>query len=231
MTLPYERKETFTVTRDYPWSADTQTLSWVPEQSRVLELGCATGHAGEFLRRTKHCLMFGIERHTEMAQRARMHYEHIWNTDLDEPHTYSVIEGRFDVILCSNVLEHTKDPSEVLVKLRERLNPEGRIIVALPNIAHWSMRLHLLRGAFTYQTYGILDKTHLRFFTYDSAQKLVKDAGFLISRLSIDADAGIPIFQGIIRRIPFIGWKFLWLFYKCFPNLFGYQILIEAKPR
>lgn len=225
----YDRPAGMRLEDGYPWAADLQTLGWVPDGSRVLELGCATGYMGAYLRDHKRCRLIGVEQDAAMAEKARPHYERIIEGDLDSPETFNAIPGTFDIILCSNVLEHLRDPLALLKRLHSRLEARGRILVALPNIAHWSIRWQLLRGRFPYQRCGILDRTHLRFYTYETAQELLQEAGYQIMRISFDADSGIPLVQGIIRRIPIFGWKILWLFYRLRPNLWAYQTLLEAE--
>ena len=80
----------------------------------------------------------------------------------------------FDLILLSHVLEHLQEPAQVLASISSLLSADGLLLIALPNICHWRTRLQIARGSFQYQDSGILDRSHLRFFTYWSARELVE---------------------------------------------------------
>ncbi len=90
---------------------------------------------------------------------------------------------RFDLILFADVLEHVADPLAVLRRLLGYLTDDGHVLVSLPNVAAWTVRLGLLAGRFDYRPSGILDDTHLRFFTRDSARRLLEDAGLDVLRV------------------------------------------------
>lgn len=214
----------------YPWSIDRQVLNWVPENSSVLEFGCATGYMGHYLNEQKKCTIVGVEKDSASAQKASRYYKKIIEGDLDNPAVLNAIDGQYDVVLFVAILEHLIDPKKVLSQIRQFVKPNGMLIVTLPNVAHWSIRMMLLKGNFNYSDYGILDRTHLRFFNLKAAQALVADAGYEIIGTSIDPDSGLPLFNGIVRRLPF-GFTFLKLLYNLAPNFFGYQILITAKPQ
>lgn len=93
------------------------------------------------------------------------------------------VAEQFDVVLCGDILEHLTNPGAVLQKLKRRLASTGYLVVSLPNVAHGSVRLSLLKGAFTYVKEGLLDATHLRFFTLDSIRELFNRNGFEIQDL------------------------------------------------
>jgi O-antigen biosynthesis protein len=92
-------------------------------------------------------------------------------------------EADFDVIVFGDVLEHLKDPLRALRRFKPFLQTEGYVIASIPNIAHGSVRLALMQGRFRYRSLGLLDDTHLRFFTRETVEQLFKDAGFLIADL------------------------------------------------
>jgi 2-polyprenyl-3-methyl-5-hydroxy-6-metoxy-1,4-benzoquinol methylase len=89
-------------------------------------------------------------------------------------------EQKFDVILIGDVLEHMVDPGKVLSELKKFLKPEGKFVISLPNVAHYSVRFGLLKGRWNMTNSGILDKTHLRFFTRVTAIELLTKAGLSI---------------------------------------------------
>lgn len=98
--------------------------------------------------------------------------------DLDDPRTLEPLgDERFDVVLASDVLEHLKDPLRCLRQAAQHVEPEGRVIVSIPNIAHGDIRLALLAGSFEYADMGLLDRTHIKFFTRSSLANFLAAAG------------------------------------------------------
>jgi|HigsolmetaAR201D_1030396.scaffolds.fasta_scaffold05123_7 methionine biosynthesis protein MetW len=158
-------------------------LDAVPDGARVLDVGCATGYlAAELARRG--CEVIGVEVDPEAAEQARSACARVVVGDLDSAELRSEVErateGGVDVVLCADVLEHLRDPWATLAWLRTLIRPGGRAVVSLPNVAHWTVRRALLRGRFDYADHGLLDRTHLRFFTRASARELAERAGFTV---------------------------------------------------
>jgi 2-polyprenyl-3-methyl-5-hydroxy-6-metoxy-1,4-benzoquinol methylase len=182
-------------------------LAEVPDGARVLDVGCATGYlAAELSRRG--CTVDGIEVDPAAAQQARAHCREVAVGDLEAPSTHAEVErmlagvgvGGPDFIICADVLEHLRDPWAVLAWLRTLLAPGGRAVVSIPNIAHWTARRALLRGRFDYTDHGLLDRTHLRFFTRASAAELARRAGFAVRAERL---AGAPL--PLESRVPALG--------------------------
>ncbi|WCB91940.1 Ubiquinone biosynthesis O-methyltransferase, mitochondrial [Baekduia alba] len=169
-------------------------LEAVPDGARVLDVGCATGYLAAELGR-RGCTVDGIEFDPDAAEQARAHCRAVVVGDLEAPFTHAEVERMLagvkpDVIICADVLEHLRDPWSVLGWLAALLPPEGKAIISIPNIAHWTARRALLRGRFAYADYGLFDRTHLRFFTRDSARELARRAGFSVLR---ERPAGAPL--------------------------------------
>ena len=157
-------------------------LALIPHGSRVLEVGPAAGHMTQALKR-KSCEVTGLELDAALASMARplcrrMVVGNIEDLDLD-----AEVPEEFDVVLCGDVLEHLTNPEAVLQKLKRRLASTGYLVVSLPNVGHGSVRLSLLEGKFTYVKEGLLDATHLRFFTLDSIRELFNRNGLEIRDL------------------------------------------------
>jgi SAM-dependent methyltransferase len=138
----------------------------------------------------------------------------------------------FDVVVCADILEHLPSPEELLAAIHKWLKPGGVLLVSLPNVANITVRLSLLLGRFSYAERGILDRTHLRFFTKRTARALLEDAGFRVNRivpsampaeLAVRALGHFPL-RGVSRGSLSAAAR-LW------PSLFGYQFLLEATPR
>jgi SAM-dependent methyltransferase len=152
-----------------------------PEGARILDLGCAAGALGALLKRRGARTVIGLEIATEPAARARARLDDVVVADLDRLPALPFEPGSFDVVICADVLEHLADPWRVLAMVRDVLVPGGLVIASIPNVRHESVVLPLLvAGAFEYQAQGILDRTHLRFFTFDGIRALLEGAGFVL---------------------------------------------------
>lgn len=155
-----------------------------PHAARVLEVGCGAGGTLAWLKDSGRAgWVVGIELDRAAAARARGAVDQLLQGDADQllPHLPA---HSFDLILCLDVLEHLLDPWQTLQRLRGLLRPGGQLIVSLPNIRHYSVLLPLLlAGRWRYTEAGILDRSHLRFFSRDSACALVQQAGLRVRTL------------------------------------------------
>jgi O-antigen biosynthesis protein len=179
---------------------------------RILEFGCSTGFLSRHLVE-RGCIVTGIEIDAEAADKARKWCERVLVADLNKQDWNHGLSADYDTILFGDVLEHLVDPENVLRKASELLAPAGRVIICLPNIAHWTIRASLLRGKFEYTSTGILDVTHLRFFTPKTARKLIENTGYEV--ISTHPILGGGRIGGQIRRL--------------FPGFFTKQIIFVAK--
>jgi len=162
-----------------PNNAHALALAMVGHNKKVLELGCAGGHVTRALNK-QGCRVTGIEIDPESAIRAKVGAEEVITADLCDLSWADKLEPEeFDVVLAGDVLEHLSVPHHVLRACRALLKPSGTLVVSLPNIAHVDARLALLQGRFDYRPWGLLDDTHLRFYTKESAGQLLGEAGFV----------------------------------------------------
>lgn len=154
------------------------TLSKVIGRPRTaLDVGCGRGQNGA-IAKSRGAHVVGLETYGPSAGIARQRLDELLEVDIEHDDAARALEGRrFDLILFGDVLEHTRDPQAVLERFLPFLEDGGHVIVSLPNVAAWPVRLSLLAGKFEYQQSGILDETHLRFFTLATALKLVESAG------------------------------------------------------
>lgn len=158
-------------------------VHFVEQGSRVLELGPATGYMSRVFSE-RGCTVVGIEFDPGMAERASKFCERMIVGDLDALDLEAELEGdRFDAIVAADVIEHLKDPLGALRRLRPFLKEEGRFVISIPNVAHGSVRLALLSGRFEYRPWGLLDSTHLRFFTRTTFERLLDEAGLSLIEL------------------------------------------------
>jgi GT2 family glycosyltransferase/SAM-dependent methyltransferase len=158
-------------------------VNFVEPGSRVLELGPATGYMSHaFVGRG--CQVVGIEYDAGMAARAEVFCERMIVGDLDRLDLEAELgEDRFDAIVSADVIEHLKDPLGALRRLRPFLKEGGRFVISIPNIAHGSVRLALLSGRFEYGDWGLLDSTHLSFFTRETFERTLDEAGLELVEL------------------------------------------------
>ena len=167
-------------------NSHTCIISLVDENSRVLDIGCACGDIGKYLHDSKNCEVFGVdcdEQSIKVAQDTGA-YEKIFNIDISSSiDELGTLKEYFDFIILGDVLEHLRNPEETLVRLGELLKSDGILIVSLPNIAHGSVKINLLKNKFNYTKTGLLDHTHVRFFTKESIERLFDAAKLNIEKI------------------------------------------------
>ena len=210
---------------------DRLSTSFVPKKSRVLDLGCANGLIGRFLKSNLNCEVIGVEIDKRAAINAKKYLDKVIIGDLENIATYKLIykQGKFDVIFASAILEHLKHPQIALKQITKSLKKDGIIIISLPNIAFWAIRFDLLKGNFNYTKSGIMDKTHLKFFTVKTALRfLEKECNLKIKIIDYDLPE-VPIFSKLAKLI--ITKKCQEKIFRSFPNLFAYQVLVVAKTK
>lgn len=163
-----------------PNNSHAYALEMIGSNKRVLELGPA---AGAFTRALtdQGCRVVGIELDPDAAAAVEPIAERVIVGDLSDPAVVAsaIDDERFDVVVGGDVLEHLRDPLTVLRACRAALKPGGYVVLSLPNIAHADVKLQLLAGRFPYRETGLLDRTHLRFFTLETIHELLRDAGLL----------------------------------------------------
>jgi trans-aconitate methyltransferase len=159
---------------------------------QVLELGCGGGaNLSVVKQRFPTCHTTGVELRADAAQAARSAVQPhtVIQGDALDPDQVHFAAAAFDLVICSHVLEHFAQPERVLDRVRQWLAPHGQLLVALPNVRHVSVLKDLVwRGDFRYQATGILDHTHLRFYTRKSARRFLLEAGWRIEACRADID-------------------------------------------
>lgn len=167
-----------------PNSPATKIAALVGHGRVVLDVGCAHGYIAEVLA-GQGCRVFGIELDAEDAARARAHCEQVVVADVEEPGWVDELREReFDAVVLADVLEHLREPAAALRRIRGLLRAEsGFVVASVPNVAHVSVRLELLLGSFRYEDLGILDHTHLHFYTHDGLEELLASCGFTVESL------------------------------------------------
>ncbi len=203
----------------------------VGNASAVLDVGCAVGYLGEFLRRsTPQRWLAGIEMDPRAAEQAKPYYDQLVVGSIEDEESWNQLGQGFGAMIFGDVLEHTRDPIDVLHMARRRLSQDGLIVISLPNIAYFKVRYRLLRGIFEYEESGIMDRTHLRFFTSKTAQEMLRHAGFRV--IHLEGISGYPPAATSSRlvRLRFAVRSRLrsWLT-QLWPGLFAYQFILVAR--
>lgn len=162
-------------------------FSHIKEDKTFLDFGCSTGYFGALIKKAKNNKVYGVEISKDV-EKARQVLDAVYSFDLDGDWPEEVYERTYDYLFFGDVIEHLKDPETVLEKCRKLLKKDGIIFISTPNIAHISIRLELMSGNFEYEPMGILDETHLKYFTKKSLTKLVRDAGYHINLIDFTAN-------------------------------------------
>ncbi len=215
----------------------TKLIRWTGNGKNVLEIGCHTGALSQHLK-DNGCTVTGVEIDPAAALEAKSICHFMIEGDIETEDIFGQLIGSYDVIIFADVLEHLMFPEKILAKIKNLLSSNGCLLISLPNIAHWSVRRNLLMGKFQYQDIGLMDKTHLHFYTLDSFKQLVQEQGYSIDRWE-------PV-----SNYNWFDFTFLWAkpLYKhrstmnfmnkvegrlsrFFPKLFGYQFVFKIKPK
>lgn len=161
-------------------------LQFVPATaSSVLEVGCNTGaFAAELRVMYPECFMVGIEPEDERAVVARQVFDEVVTGAFPALRSAVAREGGFDLIVCNDVLEHIAEPGEALTSMLDMMSKDGMLVASIPNVRHVSaVGPLLLKGEWEYKDSGVLDRTHLRFFTERSIRRLFIESGWRIVRM------------------------------------------------
>jgi O-antigen biosynthesis protein len=152
-----------------------------PTSRRILDVGCAAGILGYELKQKLGAEVWGVEYIPMAAEQAEKRLDRVLQGTIEELLPL-LPDGYFDTIIMADVLEHLVDPWQVLKTMQAKLAEDGEIVVSVPNVRHWSVVKSLLEGNWQYEDAGILDRTHLRFFTRTECVSLFETAGYLITR-------------------------------------------------
>jgi methionine biosynthesis protein MetW len=183
----------------------------IPSGTKILDVGCGGGRLGQVLQQEKRCTVYGVDISAAAVAEARgvLHAAEQMDVERDG---FPFSTDRFEVIIFSDVLEHLVDPEAAVTKFLPFLDRQGVVIASVPNVANVSIRLRLLLGQWNYQSSGILDYGHLRFYTLKTMQQLWQRCGLRIVR-----QVAAPRFK--LRHVT------------CFwPTLLANQFMFVLKP-
>jgi len=155
-----------------------------PAGATVLDLGCGSGALGQYLRQTRQCTIDGLTWSEAEAAHARPHYRRVVVANLETCDLLETFEHNiYDVIVCADVLEHLSQPERVLGACRSLLKSGGRLLTSVPNAGYAGLIAELLQGEFRYREEGLLDRTHLRFFTRRSLGRFLGEYRWALRQL------------------------------------------------
>jgi len=215
-----------------PGDVSLKLAALIAPNSRVLDVGCGTGVITEIIQNRCAASIVGIEPDAERARQAVARgldvYQGFLSAEFVRQH------GPFDFVVFADVLEHLPNPAQLVRLAREGLKPRGCIVVSVPNVAHWFVRMDLLAGRFNYQDSGIMDATHLRWFTRRTIREFIEREGFEVTALTHTLNLGLPDYghrapwrwlrpglrRRLVRRLAALR-----------PGLFGCQHIVRATLR
>ncbi|MCF3945838.1 methyltransferase domain-containing protein [Acidiphilium sp. AL] len=166
----------------YPDFANPDLLDAIPLTARtVLDIGCGGGALGAaYRRRNPRARVLGVDTHPESIALARTRLTEAAHCDVQsDPLPFDLPDG-IDCLIYGDILEHLADPWAVLARHAEQLNPDGTVLVCFPNVENWSIVYRLLKGSFDYEDEGLLDRTHLRWFTPRMMAAALEQAGLAL---------------------------------------------------
>ena len=211
-----------------PNDAHGISLQLVGHGKTVLELGAASGHVTKALKSLNNTVT-AVERDARFSESLSAIADEVIITDLDWLDLRERLSGKkFEVVLAGDVLEHCSKPELVLLQIHDLLTPDGYVVISLPNIAHGDVRLSLLTGTFDYSETGLLDRTHLRFFTRSSIHTFLSQSHFQVeavfaSTASIGTtELGPPNAEIPIEAVQFVQKD---------PDALVYQYIVKAIPK
>jgi 2-polyprenyl-3-methyl-5-hydroxy-6-metoxy-1,4-benzoquinol methylase len=198
-------------------------------RARILDLGCGDGSLGAALRAAGSEVV-GVDLHEAPGVRERL--DDFVKADLDQG-LPAGLAGDVDVVVAADVFEHLRDPEALLDQLGAVLRPGASVVTSVPNFAHWYPRLRVVTGRFDYDRRGILDRTHLRFFTRRSFERMLRAHGWSVRHrdyvgvpFEVTERGGGDQSSRWLRRVA----RFDATLAKAWPTLFAYQIIYELVP-
>lgn len=183
-----------------------------PNISKILEVGCSSGAlAREYKKMAPLVHYTGIEIDVEYSELARKHCDRVYTLNIDDvPEYFWEMHSDINCWIFGDTLEHLKDPWKVLSKINKFIPKDGCVLACIPNMQHWSIQARLSIGDLRYQESGLLDRTHLRWFTRQTIHEMFSQAGFVIveEKPRVFPESGNELVLNLIENMA---------------NLFGYD--------
>ena len=184
--------------------------------AQILDVGCANGALGEILKKIAPCDITGIEVSTQAGEDARATLDrvYVFNTEDEGAWPAELRAKAFDAIIVSEVLEHLFAPEQLLSHLHALSSEHTKVVITVPNILFWKNRLRILLGHFEYEERGLMDRGHIRFFSWNGLAQLIDASGFAV----LDTAHHVPT-RGTTRLS------------KHFPGLFAHNFIVLLQKK
>ncbi len=210
----------------YQNDGNAPLLALLPSSAvHVLDVGCGAGDNARALRAAGR-RVWGVTISVEEAAAARAYCEDVWVGDVERM-PLPEIRAPFDAMVVSHVLEHLAAPQATLARLAPLVKPGGWLLVAVPNMGFWRVRLRVLRGDWTREETGFFDRTHLQFWSYDTRDDILKGTPFEVVEAR-GADGGAPL-RPLRWAAPRLASRIDHAVGALSPNLISAQVLILAR--
>ena len=211
-----------------PNSSWNKTYKLIPENSKVLDVGCSSGNFGEILIKNKNCIVDGVEIDKKDILRAQKKLRKVYDLNVEtEPIN---ISEKYDIVFMGDIIEHLARPVPVLKNLKKTLNKNGKLIYSIPNICHMSVRLMMLAGNIEYGKSGLLDETHLHFYNSKEVRRIFSEAYYKIDIFDYTVN-DLP-YEIIKRQLNDLGLNITPKFKETIQSIDGaaYQFVGQASP-
>jgi len=185
--------------------------------AKILDIGCADGSMGMAIKNTIPSIVYGLDISKEAVEIARKRLDDAHECDIENwkfEWLDTIKRNKYDYIILSEVLEHTVSPENILSRVQGILNREGYLLVTTPNILFWKNRMKMFLGKFEYTEEGLMDHSHVHFFSWRTLVNALEKAGFEIVETN--------------HHAPTRGTRF---FRNMFPGFFAYQFILKARPK
>lgn len=206
----------------------SKLITYIEPNAKVLDVGCATGRLGEYLQLHTQCRVDAIEANADSAALARTYYDRLYEMDIESFDSLAVLDKDYDVIVLADVLEHLRQPELLLSALKKHLKPTGKCLISVPNVGHAAVILQLLQQGFHYLDHGLLDKTHVHFFSHHNLPiffRTVDMSWELLDRVIVGVQ-GTELSNLLMDGLPPDAMRLL----AALPESNTYQFLIAAYP-
>lgn len=201
--------------------------------STVLDVGCGDGANAKLLKsKTPNAVVDGITLSKGEAVQAQRFARHVWVRDVEVEAFTGLVSEEYDLVIFSHVLEHLRFPATLVRDSLRVLKPGGTVLIAVPNALNWRQRMDFLRGRFEYEEFGVMDATHLRFFTFHTADRYLLGGIDEVELVAKRVTGSVPLW--LLRRYIFPAQLSVLLDEigtRRWPNVFGQQVLLKAVKR
>ena len=205
-----------------PNNSFSKIVSLLPlNPKNILDIGCSSGFLGKYIKAKHKCFYCGLDNNSSDLVIAKKFIDKTIIINLETQKIVTQTPSvKFDVIILADILEHLTHPEKILKQLPKISAPHATIIISVPNIIHQSVLINLLQRKWEYQSTGIMDNTHLRFFSKISISKLITNSGFKINKIiSTTKNEKLPLFLKPLRL------------YLQHPDFSNYQYIIKATTK